>query len=231
MLSEAPTRRAQYGTVEVQLQALLTLMMIQQVQYVHIYHPLRNTVIWSQVEIRQYNIYYICYDIYLTATGLTPSGSSTVHIYTQALQQYSTHLHTNCTAVQYTFAHKLYSSKVHIYTQTVQQYSTHLHTNCTAVQYTSTHKQCSSTVHIYTQTVHRIHRTEHPVAAVHYTFTHKEYRERNIHTRNNQKLGTYITIKKFKTNLGSAGRAPSLRVIPWHLPYNWCNSTEKPQLG
>jgi hypothetical protein len=33
--------------------------------------------------------------------------------------------------------------------------------------------------------------------------------------------GTYITIKKFKTNLGSAGRASSLRVIPWHLLYNW----------
>jgi hypothetical protein len=40
-------------------------------------------------------------------------------------------------------------------------------------------------------------------------------------------LGTSITIKKFKTNLGSAGRAPSLRVIPWHLPYNWGKSTEK----
>ena len=28
-------------------------------------------------------------------------------------------------------------------------------------------------------------------------------------------------------NSGSAGRAPSLRVIPWHLPYNWGKSTEK----
>jgi len=28
-----------------------------------------------------------------------------------------------------------------------------------------------------------------------------------------------------------AGRAPSLRVIPWHLPYNWGKSTEKPQSG
>jgi len=27
----------------------------------------------------------------------------------------------------------------------------------------------------------------------------------------------------------SAGRAPSLRVLPWHLPYNWGKSTEKPQ--
>jgi phage portal protein BeeE len=49
------------------------------------------------------------------------------------------------------------------------------------------------------------------VAAVQYTFAHKqhtEYRERNIH--NNQKIGIYIKINKFKTNLGSAGRAPSL---------------------
>jgi hypothetical protein len=30
-----------------------------------------------------------------------------------------------------------------------------------------------------------------------------------------------------KEKLGSAGRAPSLRVIPWHLPYNWVKSTEK----
>jgi gamma-glutamyltranspeptidase len=67
----------------------------------------------------------------LTAIGLTPGGSSTVHIYTKTVQQYSTHLHTNSTAVQYTFTHRQYSSTVHIYTQTVQQYSTHLHTNST----------------------------------------------------------------------------------------------------
>jgi hypothetical protein len=45
---------------------------------------------------------------------------------------------------------------------------------------------------------------------------HTEYRERNIH--NNQKIGIYTAIKKFKTNLWSAGRAPSLQVTPWHLP-------------
>ena len=28
-------------------------------------------------------------------------------------------------------------------------------------------------------------------------------------------------------NSGSAGRAQSLRVIPWHLPYNWGKNTEK----
>jgi hypothetical protein len=67
--------------------------------------------------------------ISLTTTGFTPGGSSTVHIYTQIVQQYSTHLHTNSTAVQYTFIQKQYSSTVHIYTQIVQQYSKHLHTN------------------------------------------------------------------------------------------------------
>jgi hypothetical protein len=41
--------------------------------------------------------------------------------------------------------------------------------------------------------------------------------------------GTCTTIKKKKK--GSAGRATSLRVIPWHLPYNWGRITEKPQLG
>jgi hypothetical protein len=63
------------------------------------------------------------------------------------------------------------------------------------------------------------------VAVAQYTFTHKqytEYRERNII------IIIYITIKKLNihnnpkklTNLGSADRAPSLRVIPWHLLYN-----------
>jgi len=46
----------------------------------------------------------------------------------------------------------------------------------------------SSAVHIYTQTIHRT---------------------------------TQLIWK-------SVGRAPSLRVIPWHLPYNWGKSTEKP---
>jgi hypothetical protein len=42
-----------------------------------------------------------------------------------------------------------------------------------------------------------------------------------LHTKNTQntKYGTYITIKKL-TNLGIAGRAPPLQVIPWNLPYN-----------
>jgi hypothetical protein len=61
----------------------------------------------------------------------------------------------------------------------------------------------------------------------------------HLHTNNTQDTenGTYITITKLKipnnkklTNLGSTGCAPSLRVIPWHLPYKWGKSTEKPQL-
>jgi len=49
------------------------------------------------------------------------------------------------------------------------------------------------------------------VAVVQYTFTHKQYIEQH------NELGK------------SAGRAPSLRIIPWYLPYNWGKSTEKPQ--
>jgi len=50
----------------------------------------------------------------------------------------------------------------------------------------------------------------HPVAVVQYKYTHKQYRERHKtnNTYNNTKIGK------------SAGRAPSLRVLPWHLPYN-----------
>jgi hypothetical protein len=56
----------------------------------------------------------------------------------------------------------------------------------------------------------------------------KQYNS-HLHKNNTQNTGkgTYITIKKLNThnnkqltNLLSAGRAPSLRVIPWHLPYN-----------
>ena len=50
----------------------------------------------------------------------------------------------------------------------------------------------------------------HPVAVVQYTYTHKQFRER--HKTNN----TYNNTKFRK----SAGRALSLRVLPWHLPYN-----------
>jgi hypothetical protein len=51
-----------------------------------------------------------------------------------------------------------------------------------------------------------------------------------LHTNitHNTENGTHI---KKKSNLGSAGRSPSLRVIPWHLPYNWGKSTVNPQLG
>jgi hypothetical protein len=57
----------------------------------------------------------------------------------------------------------------------------------------------------------------------------------HLHTNStqNRENGTHITIKRkhLRSKLWSAGRAPSLRVIPWHLPYNWGKSTEKPQLG
>ena len=59
----------------------------------------------------------------------------------------------------------------------------------------------------------------HPVATV----------QLHLHTNSTQntKNETYIAITKCE--VWSAGRAPSVRVIPWHLPYNWGKSTEKPQ--
>jgi len=52
------------------------------------------------------------------------------------------------------------------------------------------------------------------VAVVQYTFTHKQYIEQHN-----------SLIRR------SADRAPSLRGVPWHLPYTWGKSTEKPQSG
>jgi len=63
-----------------------------------------------------------------------------------------------------------------------------------------------STVNIYTQTVHRT----------------TQLTNQNDTINNNNNTINHLIWK-------SAGRAPSLRVIPWHLPYNWGKSTEKPQ--
>ena len=48
------------------------------------------------------------------------------------------------------------------------------------------------------------------MAVVQYTFTHRQYTEQH---ENVWKI---------------SGRAQSLRVISWHLPYSWGKSTEKP---
>jgi hypothetical protein len=74
----------------------------------------------------------------------------------------------------------------------------------TVVQHTFTHEQYtqySSTAHFYTQTVHTIQQYS---TLLHTNSTH------------NTGNGAHITIRR--KYLGSAGRAPSLRVIPWHLP-------------
>jgi len=44
---------------------------------------------------------------------------------------------------------------------------------------------------------------------------------------------TQITTEqhKYKLTWKSVGRAPSLWVLPWHLPCNWGKGTEKPQLS
>jgi len=60
----------------------------------------------------------------------------------------------------------------------------------------------SSTIHIYTQTIHRTTQSTQTIQEQHSSLIRK-----------------------------SADRAPSLRVIPWHLPYNWGKSTENPKSG
>jgi len=55
-----------------------------------------------------------------------------------------------------------------------------------------------------------------------YTFTHKQYIET-----------TQITTEqhKYKLMWKSVDRAPSLWVLPWHLPYNWGKGTENLSQG
>jgi hypothetical protein len=64
----------------------------------------------------------------------------------------------------------------------------------------------------------------HQVAVVQYTCANKEYIEQ--HSRRKQYIEQRNSLIR-----KSADRAPCLRVIPWHLPYNWGKSTEKPQSG
>jgi len=59
---------------------------------------------------------------------------------------------------------------------------------------------------------------------VQYTFTHKQYIEQ--HNRHKKYIEQNNSLIR-----KSANRAPSLRGIPWHLPYNWGESTGKPQSG
>jgi len=72
----------------------------------------------------------------------------------------------------------------------------------------------SSTTHIYTQTIHRTTQLTTLVGRL------SGIRTQSAQTKINGELIGKI-----------AGRAPSLRVKPWHLPYNWGKSTEKPQSG
>jgi len=52
------------------------------------------------------------------------------------------------------------------------------------------------------------------VAVVEYTFTYKQYIEQ--HNQHKQYIEQHDSLTR-----KSADRAPSLRGMPWHLPYNW----------
>ena len=112
------------------------------------------------------------------------------------------------------------------------QYSTHLHTNSTQKDtkileqcWTFTHKQYTegqnnfgTVLDIYTQTVHRTIQKFWNSAG-------------HLHTNSTQKNTKQTIHRTTQTFWNGAGHAPCLRVIPWHLPYSWGKSTEKPQWG
>jgi len=62
------------------------------------------------------------------------------------------------------------------------------------------------------------------VAVVEYTFTHKQCIEQ--HSRHKQNTEQHNSLIR-----KSADLALSLRGTPWHLPYNWGKSMEKPHSG
>jgi len=53
----------------------------------------------------------------------------------------------------------------------------------------------------------------------------------HLHTNNTQNDTKQTIHRKTQKFWKSAGRAPSLQVLPWHLPYNWGKSKGKPQSG
>ena len=67
----------------------------------------------------------------------------------------------------------------------------------------------SSTVHIYTQTIHRTTQLTTLVG-----------RLSVIQAQSGQTKTNDEPCKNYRLIRKSAGRAPPLRVIPWHLPYN-----------
>ena len=120
----------------------------------------------------------------LIAIGLTPSGNSTVHIYTWTIH--------------------IYTQTIHIYTQTIHIYAqqnTHLHTT----KYTFTHKQSThlhtkytfthNKIHIYTKSTHLY--TKYTFTHRQDTFTHKQYtfthNKIHIYTQQNTHLHTNST--------------------------------------
>jgi len=64
------------------------------------------------------------------------------------------------------------------------------------------------------------------VALVQYTFTHKQYTKQH----NRHKQYSYIEQQSSPIS-NSADRIPSLRGIPWYLPYNWGKSRENSPSG
>jgi len=80
------------------------------------------------------------------------------------------------------------------------------------------------------------------VAVLQYTFTNRQYIEQ--YNRQKQYIEQYNSkqyIEQYNSKQyieqhdklirKSADRAPCLRGIPWHLPYNWGKSKEKPPSG
>jgi hypothetical protein len=51
----------------------------------------------------------------------------------------------------------------------------------------------------------------------------------HLHTNNTQNDAKQIISRTTQKFWKSAGRAPSFRVLPWNLPYNWEKSADKPQ--
>ena len=100
----------------------------------------------------------------------------------------------------------------------------------------------SSTVPIYTQTIieqHSLHKQYIEQHNRHEQYTeqhnrHKQYTEQ--HNRHKQYTEQHNRHKQYTEQHNSlirksADRAQSLRVMPWHSPYNLGKSTEKPQSG
>jgi hypothetical protein len=166
--------------------------MLRQWHFVSSFHKFKSNLLVQRFFVLLKAVFDMIY--LLTAIELTFGGSSTVHIYTQTIYRTTQSTQT---------IHRKKQS-----TQTI-----HRTTQSTPTIYRkhNRHKQYIEQHNRYKQYIEQHNRHKQYIEQHN---RHKQYKEQ--HNQHKQYIEQHTSsIRK------NADRAPSLRGIPWHLPYNW----------